>query len=108
MTGESKPGEAKADKWREEFERNRKESDISLTRLEVRAEMRSVGDFEEDTGVIHKVAEQQVAKRDSEAPKSKGSVIGVLNVALGFKQWPQVVALAIIVGGLLVYLFLRK
>jgi hypothetical protein len=33
MTGESKPGVASADKLREEFEKNRKETDVSLTRL---------------------------------------------------------------------------
>lgn len=108
MTGDSKRGDAAADKWRETFDRNRRETDVSLTRLEIRAEQRSEHGFEEDTGVIHLQADQRVAERaktDSEAPPSKVSpLVIVLTVVRKFPAWGSVlVALAAIAA--LTYLY---
>lgn len=82
MTGNSKPGEASADKLREEFEKNRKESDLSLTRLEVRAEMKSAGE-EELSGVIEQetLERQRKKETDSEAPSKASPTVIVLTVA---------------------------
>lgn len=105
MTGETKPGVASADKWREEFERNRKETDLAMTRLEVRAEQRSEHGEEEDTGVIHVQAAQRIADKESDPPPSKASTgIIVLTVVRKFPAWGAViVALAAIAA----YVILR-
>ena len=71
MNGEKKHGDAAADKWREDFERRRKEADLALTRLEVRADMQSFGE-EEDTGVIdQRTLERQQKREGSDPPPSK-------------------------------------
>lgn len=96
MTGETKPGDAVADKWRETFEKNRRETDLALTRLEVRAEQRSA-DFEEDSAVIHMEAEQRVAARTgSDPPKAAKGIVHVLNAVKTPAQ--AIVALAIVVA----------
>jgi len=101
MTGEPKRGDAAADKWRDTFEKNRRETDNALTRLDVRADMKSFGE-EEISEVIDQRALEAQRRQDDAKPESR--IIGVLNVALGFKQWPQVIALAILVaGGLAAY-----
>jgi hypothetical protein len=97
MTGDGKPGDASADKAREEFTRNQKESELALTRLEIRAEQRS-SNWEEDSGVIHAEALQRVAAREveSDAPPSKASpTVIVLTMVRKFPAWGAVlVALA--------------
>lgn len=95
-----KPGEASADKWREVFEKNRKETDVSLTRLDIRAEQKSSGELE-DTGVIHLKAEERLALQrmvETEPPVSKASpYVIVLTVVRKFPAWGAViVALAAI------------
>lgn len=100
MTGDSKPGDAVADQWRDKFEKNRRETDLSLTRLEVRAEQRSAPDIEENTGVIHVEAAKRVAARgaDSDPPPSKPTpLVIVLTIVRKFPAWGAViVALAAI------------
>ncbi len=96
MTGDSKRGDAVADKWRETFQRNRRETDVTLTRLEVRAEQRSA-DFEEDSAVIHMEADKRVASRaGSEPPKGAKGIVAVLNAVKTPAQ--AIVALAIVVA----------
>lgn len=99
MTGDKHRGDAVADKWRETFERNRRETDLSLTRLEVRAEQRSAPDIKEDTGVIHREALERHAKREarSDPPKIARGIVHILNA---IKTPAQVLALAILVGAL--------
>jgi len=77
VTGDTKPGDAVADKWRDVFDRNRRERELAVARLEIRAERRSAPDLEEDTGVIHREALERQAKREgsSEPPSSKGGVV---------------------------------
>lgn len=67
MTGGDKPGDASADKWRERFEHHRKESDAALTRLEVRAEMKSAGE-EEISAVIDERTLEAQRRKASDAP----------------------------------------
>jgi hypothetical protein len=98
MTGESKPGDAVADKARDEFDKNRRERELAIERLRIRAEMRSEN-FEEDSKVIHAEADRRVSEREgSEPPPSKVSpLVIVLTVVRKFPQWGAVlVALAAI------------
>lgn len=97
MTGDANRGDAVADRWSDEFNKNRRETDIALTRLEVRAELRSVSEEDEDTGVVHRVAEERVAARTgSEPPKGAKGIVAVLNAVKTPAQ--AIVALAIVVA----------
>lgn len=77
MTGDTKPGDALADKARDIFDKNRRERELAVERLRIRAEMRSEHGEEEDTGVIHREALQRQARQEtaSEPPASKGGVV---------------------------------
>ena len=108
MTGDSKPGNASADKWRERFEHGRQKSEASLTRLEVRAEMKSHGE-EEISAVIDERTLEAQRRKASEAPgKEKLWAIPVVIVrrasptALGW-----LTALALILAAI-VYILTRK
>jgi hypothetical protein len=107
MTGDDKPGAASADKWRETFEQNQKETDLALTRLEIRAEQRSAPDVEEDSAVIHKEALQRVAARevDTDAPPSKASPTVIVLTVVRKLPWPALMFLG--VAGLAAYVFLK-
>ena len=96
MTGDKARGDAVADRWRETFEKNRRESDLAVTRLEVRAEQRSAPDIEEDTGVIHReaLARQAKAERGSDPPKAAKGMVAVLKAVQTPAQ--ALVALAIV------------
>lgn len=109
MTGDSKHGDAVADKWRETFEKNRRETDLSLTRLEVRAEQRSAPDIEEDTGVIHREALERQARREPKSEPPSGHAQQGIALVRSVKGWPQaVVAVALLaVVALIAYLKLR-
>ena len=104
MTGDKERGDAVADKWRDRFEKAQRETDNALTRLDVRADMKSIGEDEISEVIDQRVLEAQRQKDDA---KPENRVIGVLNVALGFKQWPQVIALAILVAGALAAYWLK-
>lgn len=104
MTGETKPGEAVADRWRETFEKNRKETDLSLTRLEVRAEQRS-SDFEENSAVIHMEANKRIAEREGSIP---APARGIRVVLTAVDSWQKVAALLILVVGLLAGYWLKS
>lgn len=108
MTGDSKPGDAVADKWRDTFEKNRKESDLPLTRLEIRAEQRSSNELE-DTGVIHLKAEERMALKalDSDPPASKATptVIVLTLVRKIPTGWGAVV---VVLAGIAAYVWLHK
>lgn len=99
MTGENKPGDAVADKWQERIEKGRKETDVSLTRLEVRAELKSAGE-EELSSVIEQetLARQRTKEAASSEPPSKASpAVIVLTGVRKFPPWGAViVALAAI------------
>lgn len=96
MTGDSKPGDALADKARDEFDKNRRERELAIERLRIRSEMRSEN-FEEDSQVIHLQAAQNIAQREnSELPKPTVLTV-VVTVFKSFPPWGAVlVALAAI------------
>lgn len=97
MTGDKDRGNAVADKWRETFEKHRRDSDLSLTRLDVRAEQQSAN-FEEDSVIIQTEAGRRVdARMGSDPPKVAKGIVYVLNAV---KTPAQVVALAILVAAL--------
>jgi len=96
MTGDSKRGDAVADKWRETFERNRKETDGPITRLEVRADMKSSGE-EELSDIIDQETLKRQAAKDSDPPtKANLYVIGLTIV----KKFPPMgaVIVAVVLG----------
>ena len=87
MSGDEKRGDAAADLWRERFSNGRRETDLALIELDVRAEMKSFGE-EETTGVI----EQRALERQKRSDPPSGK----LGMALRFKHWPQVAALVVL------------
>jgi hypothetical protein len=94
MTADSKPGDAVADKWREEFEKNRKESDLALTRLEVRAEMKSSGEEELSDVIDREALERHRVKAlvvESTPPDKASPMVIVLTVAKKFPAWGAVI-----------------
>lgn len=108
MTGETKPGEALADKLRDSFEKQRKETDTALTRLEIRAERRSSGEEELSDVIDRETLQRQKAKEAESEPPSKASpLVIVLTIVRKFPPMGAViVALALIAA--YVALQLRK
>lgn len=108
MTGETKPGDAIADKLRDAFEKGRKETDTALTRLEVRAELKSSGEEELSDVIDRETLQRQKAKEtDSEPPGKASPLIIVLTIVKKFPPMGAVlVALALIAA--YVALQLRK
>jgi hypothetical protein len=103
MTGDSKPGDAVADKWSEEFEKNRKDTDLALTRLEVRADLKSSGEEELSDVIDQETLARQAAKSDT--PASANPMIVVLTIAKKFPPMGAViVALALIAAYVLLHL----
>lgn len=95
--GSLKPGDAVADRARDEFDRNRRERDLATEKLRQRADMRSNPDEEEDTGVIELRAREALAtKPDSDAPKAAKGIATVLNAVRTPAQ--AIVAVAIVVA----------
>jgi hypothetical protein len=95
--GETKPGEALADKWRERFEHDARQEELALTRLDVRADMKSMGE-DEISSVIDQRALEAQRQKGSEPPSGKATpLVVVLTVARKFPPWGAVlVALAAI------------
>jgi Mrp family chromosome partitioning ATPase len=108
MTGDVKPGDALADRARDEFDKNRRERELAIERLRIRAEMRSEHGEEEDTGVIHLRAQERVAARvKSDPPSDRGKqAIALVSAVRG---WPQAVVAVALLGllALIAYLKLR-
>lgn len=88
MPGSEKPGDAKADVAREKFKRNNDALDDAITRLEIRAEMKSLGE-DEVSAVIDQRALEAQRKKESEPPS------GYARQATWFirsvRGWPQAV-----------------
>lgn len=81
-----------ADQWRDRFAKGRRESDLALTELDVRAEKKSMGE-EETTDVIQREALER-QKKGSDPPSQRGPWF-ILTIPLRIKSWPQVVGFAI-------------
>jgi hypothetical protein len=108
MTGETKPGEATADKWRERFEHNRQESESSLTRLEVRVDMKLKGEEEISAVIDERTLEAQRRKASDPPTKDKLWAIPVVivrRVSPTALAW--LAALALILGAA-VYIFTKR
>lgn len=86
MTGSEKPGDAVADKWQERIEKLRKETDVPLTRLEVRAELKSAGEEELSDVIERETLERQRIKAvaASDPPTKASPSIIVLTVVRKF------------------------
>lgn len=107
MTSE-KPGEASADKWREKFERGRQESESALTRLEVRADMKSAGEEEISAVIDERTLEAQRQKATDPPGKDKLWAIPVVivrRVSPTALAW--LAALALILGAV-VYVLTKR
>lgn len=73
MTGDTKPGDAVADKWRDRFDKGRRDEELRLMHLDVRAEKKSMGE-DEISEVIHREALlRQQAKSDPPSGKAKAA-----------------------------------
>lgn len=109
MTGGGKPGDAKADRARDEFTRNQRERERSIERLRVRAEMRSEHE-EEDTGVVHLRAEERLALREaahSSAPPSAHKVTAWVIVWTVARKFPPMGAVLVALASIAAYVYLR-
>ncbi len=86
MTGSEKPGDAVADKWQERIDKLRKETDLPLTRLEVRAELKSAGEEELSDVIDRETLERQRVKQAafSDPPTKASPSIIVLTVVRKF------------------------
>lgn len=92
MSTDDKRGDAVADQWRERFTKSRRETDLALTELDVRADMKSMGE-EELSDVIEREALERQRKK-SDPPSQRGPWF-ILTIPLRIKSWPQVVGFAI-------------
>jgi hypothetical protein len=104
MTGDSNRGDAAADKWRERFEKAQRETDNALTRLDVRADMKSMGEDE-----ISEVIDQRTLEARKKSDPPGGVVKHAFSLARSMKSdWAKValiVSLAAI--GAIVYVMTR-
>lgn len=109
MTGNDKPGNALADKWREKFEHNRKETDLPLTRLEVRADMKSCGEEELSDVIDRETLERQKVKAIESEPPSKANlyVIGLTIVKKFPPMGAVIVAVVLGLAGIAAYVALN-
>lgn len=74
---DDKRGDAVADQWRERFSKGRRDTDLALTELDVRAELKSQN-FEEDSAVISREALERQQKKDSEPPNGKAKAAATI------------------------------
>jgi hypothetical protein len=107
MTGNGKPGDAKADVAREKFESNDRILDGAIMKLEFRAEMKSAGEEEISSVIDQRVLEAQ-RRKSSLPPKDKLWAIPVVivrRVSPTALAW--LAALALILGAV-VYILTKK
>lgn len=81
-------GDAKADIVRDSFDRNRRKREDALLKRNIRVEMRSNPDEDEDTGVIDRRA-LEAQRKHSDPPSGYGKdAVGLIRAVKG---WPQAV-----------------
>ena len=98
MPNGDKPGDALGDKWRETFERNRKERETRVTRTEVRADMKSLGE-EEVSAVIDQRTLEAARQKESEPPSKVTPLIIIWGITRKFTAiGAAIVAVALIVA----------
>lgn len=99
MTGNEKPGDAKADVAREKFNANDQALDAAITTVEVRAKMRSAGEDEISSVIEQRVLEEQRRKASNPPPVSGYSKDAIWFIR-SVRGWPQ----AVVGLGLLAFL----
>jgi hypothetical protein len=85
--------------------RQHQQSDpLESARLEL-ARLKDADDWDEPTGrtEVHIHQHPQPSQPEIQLPPEppEKRIVGVLSVALGFRQWPQVIALALLIAGAL-------
>ncbi len=98
MTGDQKRGDAVADKWRDTFDKNRRETDLELMKLQIRADMRSNPDEEEDSAVIDQRALEAQRKKESEPPGSPGVLHIVFTGVRKLPPWGAVLVAVVAIA----------
>jgi len=88
MTGNEKRGDAKTDVALEKFKRLDSEIDRSITKLEVRADMKSAGE-EENSAVIDQRTLEAQRKKESEMPPGNGYSQQAVLLVRSVRGWPQ-------------------
>jgi len=86
--GSTKPGDAVADRSRDEMRQLERGFENAVQRLHIRADMRSNPDEEEDTGVIERRVLEAQGKR-SDPPSGYGK--DAAGLIKSVKGWPQAV-----------------
>jgi hypothetical protein len=104
MTGDKEHGDAVADKWRDRFEKAQRETDNALTRLDVRADMKSFGE-DEDSAVIDQRTLEAQRRQESDAPPSKVSVLVIVWTVA--KKFPPVGAVLVALACVAAYVLLK-
>lgn len=89
MTGTPKHGDAVADVAREKFEENDRSLDNAITRLEVRAEMRSQDEDEISTVIDQRTLEVQ--RKKSSVPPPSGYGQQAILLIRSVDGWPKAV-----------------
>ncbi len=94
----------------DEYGKNQKEREVPIARIEIRAEMRSSTDEEENSAVIDQrlleaQARGEVPKVESSAPPAKLTIWNVTYTAV--RRMPPMGIVIVIVVGMLCYTFLR-
>jgi hypothetical protein len=74
---DDKRGDAVADQQREKFLKGRRETDLALTELDIRADRRSQ-DFDEDSAVILQEALERQKKKESDPPSGKAKAAATI------------------------------
>lgn len=92
---DDKRGDAVADQQREKFLKARRETDLALTELDIRADRRSQ-DFEEDSAVILQEALERQRKKESDPPSGKAKAAGYILKLLPEGYGRVIVVLAVI------------
>lgn len=90
MTGNEKPGDAKADVAREKFRANDNELDVAITKVEFRADMRSAGE-EEISAVIEQRTLEAQRKKVSSVPPGNSYSKDAIWFIRSVRGWPQAV-----------------
>ncbi len=90
MSGNGKPGDAKADLALEKFESNDYVLDKAITRLEVRVEMKDADEEEISSVIDQRVLEAQ-RKKSSLPPAGSGYSKDAVWFIRSVRGWPQAV-----------------
>ena len=85
--GSTKPGDAVADKSRDEMRQLERGFENAVQKLHIRADMRSNPDEVEDTAVIERRALEAQRRKESDPPSGYGKQAAGLIRAV--KGWPQ-------------------